>query len=81
MAAPGKRYVGKGEKAHDQWAVPLCGACHRKQHNWNEREFWKTVCIDALQLAADLFAVSGDHEAGERIVADYNAQSLMLLRH
>jgi hypothetical protein len=81
MAAPGKRNVGIGEKADDKWTVPLCGACHRKQHAWGEREFWETVCIKPLQLAADLFAVSGDHEAGERIVSEYNAQSLMLLRH
>ena len=81
MPAPGKRNVGIGEKAHDRWTVPLCGRCHRYQHSGSERGFWKSVCIDAIQLAKDLFAVSGDHEEGERIVSEYNAKSLHLLRH
>ena len=78
MSAPGKRNVGIGEKAHDRWTVPLCGVCHRRQHNWGEREFWKTVCIDAIALATELFAVSGDYEAGGMIVQRHNEQSLRL---
>jgi hypothetical protein len=76
MSAPGKRNVGIGEKAHDQWTVPLCSACHRKQHAWGEVGFWRTVYIDAIALARELFAVSGDYESGEAIVLRHNEQSL-----
>lgn len=64
----GKRQSGKSEKPDDKWALPLCGRHHRDQHNMPEREFWLTVGIDPIKICEALFAVSGDHEQGERIV-------------
>ena len=64
-----KRPTGMGEKSDDCWALPLCGAHHRQQHEMSEREFWKTVSIDPIRAALALFRVHGDNEAGQRIVA------------
>lgn len=63
-----KRSVGIGEKSDDRWAVPLCGAHHRAQHEMNEREFWSVVKIDPVFIALALWSVTGDHAAGQRIV-------------
>ena len=65
-----KRKVGIAEKPDDKWAVPLCGTEHRMQHSMGEREFWEMHGINPLEIAIALYAVSGDHEAGEQIVAD-----------
>ena len=70
----GKRYVGKGEKPSDKWTVPLCGRHHAIQHQIGEREFWLIAGIDPVQLAADLFACTGDHATGERIVMRAHAR-------
>lgn len=64
----GKSYTGKATKPDDKWALPLCGKHHRDQHSMNEKEFWLMVGIDPIKLCEKLFAVSGDHEQGERIV-------------
>ena len=64
----GKRQTGKAEKPDDKWALPLCGKHHADQHDMSEREFWLTVGIDPIKLCARLWAVSGEHEMGERIV-------------
>jgi hypothetical protein len=63
----GKRQSGKSEKPDDKWVLPLCGRHHRAQHAMNEKEFWLTVGIDPLKVCGSLWAVSGDHEQGERI--------------
>ena len=64
----GKRPTGKAEKPDDAFTVPLCGAHHREQHQQAERAWWDGYQIDPLMLALALYKVSGDHEAGERIV-------------
>lgn len=64
----GKRMTGKAEKPDDKWTVPLCGRHHADQHAMNEREFWLTVGIDPIKVCSQLWAVSGDHEQGERVV-------------
>ena len=64
----GKRQTGKAEKPDDKWTVPLCGKHHRDQHEMNEQEFWLTVGISPTKVAARLWAVTGRHEEGERIV-------------
>lgn len=68
----GKRAVGVGEKPDDKWTVPLCRADHTKQHSMNEKEFWEAVRIDPLFIAQQLYAVSGNHEEGCKIIE--NAQ-------
>jgi hypothetical protein len=64
----GKFYTGKAEKPSDCWTVPLCGMHHREQHNVGEHTFWAMHKIDPFQVAAYLFASSGDYEAGENII-------------
>lgn len=64
----GKTYTGKGVKPSDRWTVPLTRACHTDQHSTNEQAWWASKGIDPLDLAERLYAVSGDAEAGARII-------------
>lgn len=64
----GKRSTGKSEKPSDCWTVPLCGRHHREQHSVSERFFWHEYKIDPFRIAAFLYALSGDFEAGESII-------------
>ena len=59
---------GTGMKPGDRYALPLCAACHAKQHRLGELTFWSAFRIDPLNVAARLWAVSGDVKAGERAV-------------
>jgi sterol desaturase/sphingolipid hydroxylase (fatty acid hydroxylase superfamily) len=38
-------------KPGDRYAVPLCGACHAKQHRIGELTFWSALRIDPLNGA------------------------------
>lgn len=69
----GKRSTGMGEKPSDIWVLPLCGKCHREQHNVVEWAFWKHRNIDPHKKALALWAATGDHELGEQIAFDRNA--------
>lgn len=62
-----KPMTGLGIKSDDKFTVPLCGECHREQHDMNEAAFWQAKEIDPVKKALALYAVSGDHEAGEQI--------------
>jgi hypothetical protein len=64
---------GKGRKNTDRWAIPLCTLHHNGQkdsvHGHGDDEAWLAMRgIQARDLAAALWRVSGDLEAGERIV-------------
>ena len=59
---------GVGMKPGDRYAVPLCTACHEKQHRVGELTFWSALRFDPLNVALRLWTVSADLEAGERIV-------------
>ena len=59
---------GVGMKPADRYAVPLCTACHAKQHRVGELSFWSALRFDPLNVALRLWTVSADLEAGERIV-------------
>jgi len=59
---------GVGAKPGDRYAVPLCTACHAKQHRIGELTFWSVLRIDPLKVALRLWTVSGDERAGERTV-------------
>lgn len=61
---------GIGQKPHDYWTVPLCSACHRKQHAGNETAFWDEAMIDPVQVAPWLYLASDDHEACEQIIRE-----------
>ena len=32
---------GKGQKAHDRWALPLSPEQHRWQHHYGEEDYWR----------------------------------------
>jgi hypothetical protein len=57
-----------GRKPGDRYAVPLCTACHAKQHRVGELTFWSALHIDPLNVAFRLWTISADVEAGERTV-------------
>jgi hypothetical protein len=59
---------GVGMKPGDRYAVPLCNACHARQHRIGELSFWSARRIDPLNVALRLWTVSGDIKAGERTV-------------
>ena len=59
---------GVGVKPGDRYAVPLCNACHAKQHRVGELTFWSRLRIDPLNVALRLWAVSGDERGGARTV-------------
>ena len=59
---------GFGVKPGDRYAVPLCAACHAKQHRIGELTFWSALRIDPLNVALRLWTVSADVKAGERTV-------------
>lgn len=63
-----KPLTGIDIKPDDKFTLPLCGAHHRDQHRMNEAAFWNGVGIDPVKTALALYAVSGDHEAGEHII-------------
>ena len=59
---------GTGMKPNDRYALPLCAACHGKQHRMGELTFWSALRVDPLNLATRLWTVSGDLKAGQRTV-------------
>lgn len=59
---------GAGMKPSDRYSVSLCIDCHALQHEFGELTFWSALRIDPLNAALRLWAVSGDIQAGERVV-------------
>src|SRR5215471_9152268 len=59
---------GTAVKPGDRYVVPLCTACHAKQHRVGELGFWCALRIDPLSVALRLWTVSADLKAGERTV-------------
>jgi hypothetical protein len=64
-----KRSVGLQEKPDDVWVLPMCGVHHAAQHDIGERNFWDFGVLDPIFVCLALWRVSGDQEAGERIIA------------
>jgi hypothetical protein len=63
-----KPQAGLQQKPDDVWVLPLCGRCHRRQHDEGETRFWDYGIIDPIFMCLALHRVSGDTEAGERII-------------
>jgi hypothetical protein len=61
---------GLGLKPSDEFCVPLSVAMHERQHRMGERRFWADPDI-AIQLAKALHAVTGNYEAGEKLVRNF----------
>lgn len=78
-ASWGKTNPGVGRKPDDKWVVPLSAAKHRldpdAQHNGDERGFWERNGIDPLPIARALWTISGDEEAGMKIVLEARKSS------
>jgi hypothetical protein len=66
----GKRMTGGSEKPDDKWTVPLRRDLHEEQHGGNERAFWQRHGVDPVAVAAALWAVSGDDDAAEVVIAE-----------
>src|SRR6266702_2644118 len=69
---------GMGMKPSDKYSTPLCAAHHDAQHASGEITFWSFYGIDPVDCASRLWTVSGDLEAGERIV--FRARQAIALR-
>ena len=59
---------GVGMKPGERYAIPLCTACHAKQHRVGELTFWSALRIDPVNVALRLWTMSADVKAGERTV-------------
>jgi len=64
-----------GLPSSDRYLVPLCGpdtvwedCCHSRKHYLGATRFWLRLGIEPLDLAAQLWRVSADVEAGERVI-------------
>jgi len=63
-----KKATGAGQKASDCWTLPLHHSLHMEQHSENEMAFWRRHGIDPFELSIRLYEVTGDIEAGTRII-------------
>lgn len=70
--------AGIGMKPADRFVVGLCAACHHDQHQRGELAFWSGLGIDPLDAASRLWTVSGDLDAGRRVV--FRARQAIELR-
>ena len=61
-----KPIPGIGVTPDDRFVLPLCGKHHDQQHRIGETAFWDACDPELWALA--LYSISGDQEAGERIV-------------
>lgn len=61
-----------GMQPHDRQLVPLCRRCHMAEENKGKLTFWGEVqsrgITDPVQVAARLWAISGDLEQGYRAI-------------
>ena len=69
------RLAGLAVPTGDRYLVPLCGpatvwqdCCHSRKHYRGAARFWSALGINALDLALQLWRVSGDLTAGVRTV-------------
>jgi hypothetical protein len=69
---------GIGTKPSDKFTLPLCVDHHDEQHTTGELTFWSFYRIDPVDQALRLWTVSGDLEAGERIV--FRARQAIILK-
>lgn len=69
----GKPLTGIGVKPDDRWTLPLHHELHMAQHAFPDGElaFWRHHGVrDPLVVCMRLWEVSGDVDAGERVIAD-----------
>lgn len=59
---------GMGLTPSDRFLLPLCRTHHDEQHRVGETTFWSSLGIDPMDIAARLWAVTGDTDQGVRAV-------------
>ena len=64
----GKVGRGKASKESDCWAIPLSPEEHRRQHSMDEREYWRSVGIDPVPIAAFIHAAYPSRERALLII-------------
>src|SRR6476646_7207133 len=69
------RLAGRGSLPTDHYLVPLCGpatvwqdCCHSRKHFLGAGRFWSELGTDPLDVARQLWLVSGEVTAGLRAV-------------
>jgi len=69
------RLAGLAVPTGDRYLVPLCGpatvwqdCCHSRKHYLGAARFWSELGINPIDIAAQLWRVSGDVTAGSRAV-------------
>jgi hypothetical protein len=77
----GKLGRGKASKESDCWAVPLSPEEHRRQHGMDEREYWRSVGIDPVPIAAFLHAAYPSRERALLIITNIVRGSAFTPRH
>lgn len=71
-ASKGKPHPGKGVKPSDFWTAPLTPEQHAIQGDVKgERRFWAELGIDPFDLCKALYAVTGDDDAGLKVIRDF----------
>lgn len=65
-----KRATGLGEKPDDRWVVPLSAIIHMNQHTEGEKNWWWAMGIDPLKYALELYKISGNTAAAEKIMKE-----------
>jgi len=63
-----KPVTGTGIKPSDEWALPLCHACHMWQHSIGEKPFWESLGLDPLLIATALYKSRDDLRIMRNIV-------------
>ena len=58
---------GKGTKAPDRFALPLCPEEHAAQHSGSERAYWEAKGIDPHALANTLWGLFSDYDEPEAV--------------
>ena len=63
-----KRKTPLARKPDDCFVIPLTPEEHRSQHSENERQWWAQKGIDPIQVALDLYDVSGNTQAALKVI-------------
>lgn len=72
-AAHNKGAAGTGRKPSDKWTVPLCRACHDKQHSYGEITFWFHVDLSPFLICERLYSASPNIEAMRHVCFNVRA--------
>lgn len=65
-----KKPTPAARKPDDAWCLPLTPEEHRTSHAMSELGFWREHGIDPFDLAARLYEISGDIDAGKAIIKE-----------